>query len=417
MFLSNSGKLITLTSLFVLSFSAREPESAEAGAWTLLPVKEIGNQLPPFLPPICAKDSLTRDEAIKEIHKMLREPGYLNTASPERGHFYKITSADGAATILVLGTAHAMPLFYRRELNNADSFRRVVQDAGIETVYTEIDPRTWCTVPQMGKIRFIGKQEHEIKNSFRTLGLKYRGLETPQNLKFLDSKLPVRSHTIFSQKHKSYNSRTCLLMKAYVNGSRYLTAFFDTLEGPHPVQIQRNLHWMQTVERQLENHEPTLFAVGVAHLYGEHGLLNLCAERRWKIESQPIGIMHAYGTEHVKPWPIQSDWNLTTCPRFREVVRYLKHVKGWPIDMNDLFKVAVDRTDYNMLLAHNCIDPDYKLPAGFREILSADPEFRGYLPGLRDYGLTPERDTEVPIFAPERSGSAAEGAPLPPKND
>lgn len=360
MFIPSLGKhLIWTTLLYTLSFAAQDDvsrlEKAEkvSEEWDLLPVTKIGNCLPEFLHPICAKDSLTRKEAISEMEKILKDPKYIDTISLERGHFFKITPSDGA-TILILGTAHIMPLFYRRKLNDENVFRQIVQDSGIKTVYYELDPSTWYRVynPQeTGGFHLIGSYEHEMQKSLEDLGLNYGGLETVQNREEIKRKLG--SYAEFTERNQA-----AVQIRAYLSGSRYMSQFPRLLRGADNVIIQRNLHWMRTVEHQAEKNESTLLVVGTAHLYGEHGLLNLCAAKDWKVESQPFD----EDDNGTWPWPTSVRWDLSTCPRFRGMVEYFHHAEGWEIDTRDLPKPDRDLTDYAKWTTHNCYDPDFKLP-------------------------------------------------------
>lgn len=151
----------------------------------------------------------------------------------------------------------------------------------------------------------------ELMNSMRSYGLS------------------VEEHSMLVtgelQKRKLYT-------EAYRYGSREIAwlvgseSFHDRKTGINigkQVLTDRNVEWMKRIRciplnesgifERTGKHESTAIVVGMLHLYGKSGLLNLCLQEGWKVE--PVENF----------WPEQpAPWDMRTCPLFKSFHDNLK---------------------------------------------------------------------------------------------
>jgi len=202
---------------------------------------------------------------------------------PYRGHWYKVTPRDGESFIL-FGTAHFCPYFYENFLK--DQFLELIQETGVKKVYYELSQKV------QGLKVFM---EHEIHESLSGLDLQFGALETSALRDDLAEELgwkePYTEHLTKLMSNPEFVNKAKpiwrLVCEAYYSGSQQLLQLVMSMNWLIPLpshsllegyddlghMIQRNLQWMKTIRT---NQIPSAYCFGVAHLYGEHGLIQLC---------------------------------------------------------------------------------------------------------------------------------------------
>jgi len=283
---------------------------------------------------ICFRDAIDQTSAKKCIEKYLHHSSAFRPTRKGRGNWYVVSPRPGVK-ILLFGTRHKQATYYEHMLK--DKFRGLVKETGIKKVYYELDRSEATTAATM---------ENSIHESLSDLDLKFGGLETGDLRDDIAEELGQKDYEEVQHiDHKDSAAQQAaergesalgrLANEAYYSGCQQLNRLISLIIASHAPEeddaIHRNIQWMKTVRAQVEKYESTAYVVGNFHLYGEHGLINMCLAERWQVK-----LAEAYNPRYRWPYTLLNEkWRLSRCPYFRKCVQMLNQA-GWGIDMTDL---------------------------------------------------------------------------------
>lgn len=223
-----------------------------------------------------------------------------NPKAFDLGNLWEITSKNGIESY-IFGTLHSYPIDELKISKNAFSHLRKCKTLALEidlTDTTNIEKFINFKMPEyfvvgdsvlMSQYRpdELASMEEQLIKVAEDQGLKIIGLEsTEESLrmmkKFGDVKIPKREMNT-ERMLEVFQGYFEMYKKENIGEAK------DSLSNQQPREMsevlidERNINWLDDIMESLEK-EPTFIAVGMGHLGGKDGLLNLLFKEGYKLE-------------------------------------------------------------------------------------------------------------------------------------
>merc|ERR1711964_679791 len=266
-------------------------------------------------------------------------------------------------SFFLFGTHHAVNAFFYEAQGLKEQFVNLVQTSDVQTVYYEHK----CVFDGASHT-MDGLIHKSVKDLTRENGekLEFGHLETTESLGIIDEELGPYYSKMTTTLPNLPQVSTRLLLELYLSGFQQANWLILAFRAPELFQrLQRNLHWMKTIRHNFSKNRTCAYVVGSAHLYGEHGLINLCFNQGWNVSHADLELSPLRGhcirpvdqiPDRARHWPLHGDlyrnhqidnggkpmifkpYDIRRCPYFRECAQFLKDM-GWAIEMDGLDSV------------------------------------------------------------------------------